>query len=199
MRSANRKGEQMEQIIARNTWVKDIDGAEYGSKKPVRLEINARLCILGDNSFPYYSITGSVKSYDKRLRDPYLAGGCIHETILEHFPQLLPLVKVHLSEADGRPIHAEANARYWAGLSKYEPIANNPKENPTETDENGTFNPSLLASHLQTDEKTARELRQGLLMGLPWDRVIAHLGLIELWNDQAGKARALLNEMAVSA
>jgi hypothetical protein len=189
----------MDKILARKTWTKDIDGAEYGSKKPVRLEVDAKLYVLGSNEYPYYSLTGSVKSYDKRLRDPYLAGGCIHETILKHFPELAPLATVHLSEADGRPMHAEANARFWAGLSKYTPTGNNPSENPTETDEAGTFNPSLLASHLQCDDKTARELRKGLLMGLPWDRVIQDLGLVDLWSSQAGQARALLNEMAVSA
>ena len=189
----------MEKVLARLDLSKDISGAEYGSKKPVRLEVTAKLYVLGSNKYPYFSITGSVKSYDKRLRDPYLAGGCIHDTILEHFPHLAPLVTVHLSEADGRPMHAEANARYWAGLSNYEPTANNEGVNPVETDEKGTFNPSLLASHLQCDDKTARELRKGLLMGLPWERVIADLHLVELWSNQAGKARALLNEMALSA
>ena len=189
----------MDKILARLDLSKDIDGAEYGSYKPVRLEVEAKLYVLGSNEYPYYSLTGSVKSYDKRLRDPYLAGGPIHDTILKHFPHLAPLVTVHLSEADGRPIHAEANARYWAGLSKYEPTGNNPKDNPTETDEHGTFNPSLLAEHLQCDDKTARELREGLLKGLSWDRVTADLKLVKLWSNQAGKARALLNEMVVNA
>ena len=189
----------MEKVLARLDLSKDISGAEYGSKRAVRLEVTAKLYVLGSNSYPYYLITGNVKSYDKRLRDPYLAGGCIHETILAHFPHLAPLVTVHLSEADGRPMHAEANARFWAGFSEYAPTSNNPKDNPTETDEHGTFNPSLLASHLQCDDKTARELRQGLLKGLSWDRVTADLGLVELWSNQAGQARALLNEMAVSA
>ena len=80
-----------------------------------------------------------------------------------------PRARRHLRIAvEARPMHAEANARYWAGLSNYEPTANNEGVNPVETDEKGTFNPSLLASHLQCDDKTARELRKGLLMGLPW-------------------------------
>ena len=194
-----RKGEKMEKVIARLDLSKDISGEEYGSKKPVLLEVTAKLYVLSSNSYPYYSLTGSVKSYDKRLRDPYLAGGCMHETILKHFPHLAPLVTVHLSEADGQPMHAEGNARYWAGLTKYEPTANNPAQHPTETDENGTFNPSLLAQHLQTDEKTAREVRNAFILGLPWGKITAHLGLVELWNNQAGKARALLTEVKVNA
>lgn len=184
----------MEQVIAKNKWSKVLNGHPYGENKPVLLEVKAELIKLEGNQFPYFSITGNIKKTDKRYRDPYIMGGCIHEEILKHFPQLAPLVDVHLSGADGQPIHAEANARYWAGLSKYEPKGNNPEKNPTETDEKGTFNPSILAQHLQTDEKTAREVRQGFLLGLPWDRITAQLGLIELWSDQAAKARALLFE-----
>jgi hypothetical protein len=186
----------MEKVLASHTWARDISGDEYGSAKPVRLEVEAKLYILGSNSYPYYSLTGSVKSYDKRLRDPYLAGGCMHETILKYYPQLAPLVTVHLSEADGTPMHAEANARYWAGLCGYTPTGNNSAEHPTETDEKGTFNPSLLAEHLQTDQKTAREVRNALILGLPWNTITAHLGLIDLWSNQAGKARALLTEVS---
>jgi hypothetical protein len=80
-------------------------------------------------------------------------------------------------------------------VTKYEPKANNPSEHPTETDGKGIFNPSILAEHLQTDEKKAREVRQGFLNGLTWDRITADLGLIDLWSTQAGAARKLLNDV----
>jgi hypothetical protein len=189
----------MDQVIARNKWEKMISGEPYGVAKIVKLTVNAELVKRGGNEYPYFSLTGNIIRQDKRYRDPYLMGGCIHEEILHHFPQLAPLAAVHLSAADGQPMHSEANARYWAGLTKYEPKANNASEHPTETDENGTFNPSILAQHLQTDEKTAREVRQGFLMGLPWDRITADLGLIELWSKQAGAARALLVDVKQAA
>jgi hypothetical protein len=185
----------MDQVIARNKWEKMISGKPYGVAKLVKITVNAELVKRGGNEYPYFSLTGEISRNDKRFRDPIIACGCIHDEILHHFPQLAPLAAVHLSAADGQPMHAEANARYWAGLTKYEPKGNNPSQDPTETDENGTFNPSILAKHLQTDETTAREVRKGFLIGLPWDRITAHLGLIELWSKQAGAARKLLNDV----
>ena len=189
----------MEQIIARNKWERSISGKPYGVAKLVKITVNAELVKIEGNSYPYFSLTGEISRNDKRFRDPIITCGCIHEEILHYFPQLAPLAVVHLSAADGQPMHSEANARYWAGLTKYEPKGNNPSQDPTETDKNGTFNPSILARHLQTNEKTAREVRQGFLVGLPWDRITADLGLIELWSTQAGAARRLLVDVKQAA
>jgi hypothetical protein len=194
-----------EQVIASNTWRKLIDGKPYGEAKQVELTVRAELTKLAGNSYAHYSITGNVKKIDKRYRDPYITGGCIHEIILEHYPELSPLVEVHLSEPDGQPIHAEANARYWCGLSKWaDGRTMSPRDSYgrviIETDADGLeWSPDTLASHLQTDVNTARELREGLKRGLPWEKVTADLGLIDLWSTQAGAARKLLKDTAVSA
>jgi len=182
----------MEQIIARNKWEKMISGKPYGVNKLVKLTANAELVKRDGNDYPYVSLTGEISRNDKRFRDPIITCGCIHEEILHHFPQLAPLAAVHLSAADGQPMHSEANARFWAGLTKYEPKANDPSKHPTQTDKKGIFNLSLLAEHLQTDLNTAQEVRKGLLIGLPWDRITSDLGLIDLWSTQAGAARRLL-------
>jgi hypothetical protein len=188
----------METVIASNKWSKKLGGKEYGETAPLLLEVEAQLVKREGNSYPYFSITGSIKKTDKRYRDPYIMGGAIHEEILKHFPELAPLVEVHLSEPDGVPMHAEANARYWAGLSKWSdgrPMS--PRDNygrvEIETDENGLeWSPKTLASHLQCSETLAREVRGAMVMGLPWEKITAHAGLIDLWSGQAGKARALL-------
>ena len=188
------------ELIATNQWRKLISGAPYGENKPVELTVRAELIKLGGNSYAHYSITGTVKKLDKRYRDPVITCGAIHDTILEHHPELAPLVEVHLSEPDGVPMHAEANARYWCGFSKYaDGRVMSPRDSygriTIETDADGVeWSPDTLASHLQTDRATAYELREGLKRGLPWDRVTAELGLIELWSKQAGAARKLLND-----
>jgi hypothetical protein len=194
-----------ELTIASNKWSATISGAEYGESKPVLIEVKAELVKRGDQ-VPHFSITGAIKKTDKRYRDPYIMGGAIHEEILKHFPSLAPLVKVHLSGCDGLPLHAEANARYWAGLSKWsDGRAMSPRDSygriEIETDNNGVeWSPKTLASHLQCDEKTAREVRGAMVSGLPWDKITAHAGLKDLWSGQAGKARALLvNREQVSA
>lgn len=196
---------QTEQVLAANTWSKLIGGKPYGERKQVQLNVTAQLVKRAGNEYPYYSITGEVKKIDKRYRDPIITAGCIHDIILEHYPELAPLVTVHVSEADGTPIHAEANSRYWCGLSKWaDGRAMSPRDDygriKIETDADGLeWSPDTLASHLQTDLDTARELREGLKRGLTWDRVTADLGLIDLWSTQAGAARKLLKDTAVSA
>ena len=188
----------METVIASNKWSRKISGAEYGETKPLLLEVEAQLVKREGNSYPYFSITGEIRKTDKRYRDPIIACGAIHEEILRYFPHLAPLVTVHLSAPDGQPTHAEANARYWAGLSKWDDgRAMSPRDNygriEIETDENGVeWSPKTFASHLQCDEKTAREVRWAMVRGLAWDYITRHAGLIDLWSEQAGKARALL-------
>jgi hypothetical protein len=195
-----------EKVIASNNWEKMISGTPYGEKNPVKITVTAKLYTLGDNDYPYFSITGDIKKMDKRYRNPYIMSGCIHEEILKYFPHLSPLVNVHLSAPDGLPMHAEANARYWAGLSKWadgRPMS--PRDEygriTVETDENGLeWAPVTLASHLRVSEQQAREIRSAMVSGLPWETITKHAKLTELWSDQAGKARALLNshELAVS-
>jgi hypothetical protein len=188
----------METIIASNKWSKVISGEEYGETKPLLLEVEAQLIKREGNSYPYFTITGEIRKTDKRYRDPVIACGAIHDEILRYFPELAPLVEVHLSAPDGQPTHAEANARYWAGLSKWsDGRTMSPRDNygriEIETDDNGVeWSPKTLASHLQCDEKLAREVRGAMVAGLPWERITAQAGLIELWSKQAGKARALL-------
>ena len=86
-----------EQVIASNKWSKTISGAEHGEAKPLLLEVRAELVKLKGNDYPYFSITGSIKKTDKRYSDPVITCGAIHEEILRYFPELAPLVEVHLS------------------------------------------------------------------------------------------------------
>ena len=175
------------EIIARNNWVKRINGSTYGETKQVEIRVKAELVKVGSNEFPYFSITGEIVKLDKRYRDPVITCGAIHTDILRHFPELAPLVLVHLSGPDGVPMHAEANARYFAGLCTY-----------SDGSSMAEYVPSRLANHLQVSKEIAGEVYTGLSKGLPWDRVTQALGLVELWSKQAGEARALLLDVKVA-
>ena len=172
----------MEQILASNNWSKQISGAPYGVNKRVILKVSAELVKRAGNDYAYYSITGSEELMDKRYRDPVITGGAIHGIILEHFPELAPLVEVHLSGPDGLPLHAEANARHWAGLSTY------PDGSPM-----GEYKRRMLAKHLRITPEEADQARAAMIKGLPWQTIVKVLKLSERWSDQAGKARSLLN------
>jgi hypothetical protein len=78
-------------------------------------------CGNGHNSF---SITGTVYNRHGSRRDGkvkhtsgktlyYASGGCVHETIAKHLPELAPYLKWHLTSTDG-PMHYVANTVYHA-------------------------------------------------------------------------------------
>lgn len=76
------------------------------------------------NTDEYFSITGTT--YEKlprgsKYRDykdfngskfEFSTGGCIHETILKHFPDLQGIVNLHLSDLSGMPMHCLENGFY---------------------------------------------------------------------------------------
>lgn len=73
-------------------------------------------CGNGHNSF---AITGTKYLCDVnggKVR--WESGGCIHEEIAKHLPELEPLIKWHLCDTNG-PLHYVANSLYWAGGTKY--------------------------------------------------------------------------------
>lgn len=79
-----------------------IDGG-YG-----RIEATVRYddqCGNGCNSF---SITGTITRDSREY-----SGGCIHEDIIEHFPELEKYIKWHLMDSD-EPMHYVANTLYHA-------------------------------------------------------------------------------------
>jgi hypothetical protein len=172
----------MEQIIAANNWNKKISGEPYGVSREVILKVSALLVKRSGNDYAYFTITGSVELIDKRYRDPVITCGAIHDTIAEHYPELAPLITVHLAAPDGVPMHAEANARYWAGLSTY------PDGSPM-----GEYKRAMLSKHLRITPDEADQVRTAMIKGYPWQTILKVLKLSERWSDQAGSARSLLN------
>jgi hypothetical protein len=171
----------MEDILAANNWSKKISGKPYGVSREVILKVNASLVKRSGNDYAYFTITGSVELMDKRYRDPVITCGAIHDTIAQHYPELMPLMTVHLSAPDGVPMHAEANARYWAGLTKWQ-----------------HYDRIKLANHLRITPEEADQAREAMIKGYPWQTIHKVLKLQERWSDQAGKARSLLNSEVLS-
>lgn len=79
------------------------DGVSYVLKVEVRHDDS---CKNGHNSF---SVTGELYGSDRSE-----SGGCIHEEIAEHFPELRHLIKWHLCSTEG-PLHYIANTVFLAG------------------------------------------------------------------------------------
>lgn len=82
------------------------NGTKYRITAKVRYDDR---CGNGHNTF---SITGDIDEYcGNRFRE--YSGGCIHDDIKKHFPELAHLIKWHLVSSDG-PMHYIPNTVYHA-------------------------------------------------------------------------------------
>lgn len=82
------------------------DGQRY------RIVAQGELFYIRGNRFPYFSLTGTIDRWESvRWRDD--RGGCIHEEVLKHWPELAPLAALHLSNIYGAPSHDGGNAFYF--------------------------------------------------------------------------------------
>lgn len=70
------------------------------------------------NQEPYFSVTAAIGTPAELNSGNWQAGGCLHEDAAKAWPEIKPLIDLHLSDAvTGAPIHAEANGFYWlAGI-----------------------------------------------------------------------------------
>lgn len=106
-------------VLATNQWEKEWHerGHEWWIKAI------GQLVHLDGNTAPYFSITGELayqQTHNKRWME--VRAGAIHEDIVLYLPELAPLVKVHLSNDKGVPMHAAANAAYWAGQTMWQKL-----------------------------------------------------------------------------
>lgn len=175
-------------LLAANRWTKIF--TEHGTK--YRIKVEAELIHRDGNTKPYFSITAQIDRKAKNNHWYFMCGGCIHDRIVEHFPELQPLIDVHLSDDDGTPMHAYSNASYWAGHSKWQPL------------DLVTF-----ARHLRVTETEAAELVEWVAnaYGTDFDAVTTaenawkvcceEHDLPKRWAVEAAEALALLNIVGV--
>jgi hypothetical protein len=108
----------MENTMVMTGWkVYSRQGTKY------RIRATYGLQKIGDQD-PYVSVTADIQRQAGNNHWYDHAGGCCHEEIEAHFPELRPLIKWHLSSLKG-PMHYTSNAVYWfekmAGRSKWAP------------------------------------------------------------------------------
>lgn len=171
-----------------------------------RLDVHAELVHRAGNTAPYHAITGELLNLRKRGDNRIVAGGAIHDLIAEHVPATVPLILLHLSDDQGRPMHAAANAAYWAGMARWgdgAPMV--PDHHATiavEPDDTGTlWAPGQLAAHLRVAGPDARRMRadaielaaaKGIPASLAWALAIDNHELPARWMLEASAGLALL-------
>ena len=119
----------------------DIDGT------PCKMTVQVRFddeCGNGHNTF---AITADIRG---RFID---MGGCLHDEIREHFPELAHLIRWHLVSTDG-PMHYIANTTYHASPTKWN---GEPKTPDIEAARRTAIWPDATIEQLQSEEAlTAR-------------------------------------------
>lgn len=142
------------------------DGHRYRITAKVRYDDQ---CGNGHNSF---SITASIdRSSVGRWVDDM--GGCCHDEVVKHFPQLAPFIKWHLTSSDG-PMHYVANTVYHA-------------------QENGATHAWVYFT-LPADPLGIKEAREELLAFVKADdarRAEVHPGYRVQWDEKTVKVRNL--------
>ncbi|SEN67242.1 hypothetical protein SAMN05216227_102025 [Pseudorhodobacter antarcticus] len=98
--------------ITKQTWVSATRRWKDGDDT-VALRVKVRFDDSCNNGHPTFAITG-----DGFTNGRHDWGGCCHDEIAEHFPELTPLIKWHLTSSDG-PMHYPGNPVYRAGNRDY--------------------------------------------------------------------------------
>ena len=84
----------------------------------IRLNVDAGLRQLGEQA-PYFTITGKYRNY----YDETESCGCIHDKILQYFPQLEDFVRFHCRHMDGSPMYPVENGWYFVQNHKVSALA----------------------------------------------------------------------------
>ena len=95
-----------------------VDAKRFHEGKGRLISVDASLCHHPGNTHPYFSVTGTI--YRPGARD-IEAGGCLHDEVLTYWPELAPVVKLHLCTDYGAPMHALENGLYFLGATRWEP------------------------------------------------------------------------------
>lgn len=168
---------------------KEFNKVFYKNGQKHRIKVKAELVHRDGNSNAYFSITGETERRGNNNRWVSESAGCIHEEILEQLPELKPLVLVHLADEHGVPMHAYENAGYWAGQTKWQKL-----------------DLTILAEHLRVDEVKAQDMLSFIenawgefdsitTPAMAWKSTCEDYELISQWQEEADKARAMLNQL----
>lgn len=110
MFAAHRWGSTPE-LFSTQTWKASREWTE--GKDRMRLTVELRFDDNCRNGHHTFAATAVLRENGKEC-----AGGCLHDEIARHFPELAHLLRWHLCSTDG-PMHYVANTLYFLGFTAY--------------------------------------------------------------------------------
>lgn len=155
-----------------------------------RLSVLVELKKLGQNQKAHFSIVGDYEYQAKNNRWLLISAGAIHKEIAKRMPELKPFLLVHLADENGVPMHAYENAAYWAGQTKSK-----------------KFDLATLAAHLRVEQPIALDMLDYIAHywgeldtittpTMAWKDACERFSLPFQWQQEADKARGMLNQIA---
>ncbi len=132
------------------------------------------------NGHQDFSITGDIYEAGKPKVDRYfIAGGCIHDEILKHFPEFKIFIGLHLCDWEGVPMYAAGNGFYH--------LKNGFNNTKPDTD---SFAPEFCEYYRITKKQFA--ILSTSKNELQFAVKIQELGILKQWKEEANKAIAIL-------
>ena len=144
---------------------------------------------LVDKKEPYWSVTAT--EYDNFCFDDCVACGCMHDDILKHFPELQPVIDVHLSDTNGAPMHALANAKYFYEQKEWKRLFNHLRWSDSNMDKvNKAFSSNYhgLVEFLDKESHSHGNVEMVLIL-------LVKNVLAPMWKLQAKRAREVLESL----
>jgi hypothetical protein len=89
------------------------EGDERSYAKAFKHTVNYGLHQMGGNRLPHVSVTMDTYRQARNERWEEDSFGCQHEAVALIFPHVKPLIKWHLCDANGVPMHYVANGMFW--------------------------------------------------------------------------------------
>ena len=93
---------------------------ENGQRYVIRVEIS-----LNDecrNGYECFALTADGYRIDRNGRRVFAFGGCCHDEILKHFPELAIFERLHLCDFKGAPMYPSANLLYYIEQNNLEAV-----------------------------------------------------------------------------
>lgn len=119
-----------------------------------------------------FSITADVYEKSKNCRWIWYSGGCQHDLISKHFPELNRFIPLHLSSHDGTPMYPVENGTYHI-LNSPEIVAN---------------------EYLRLSDGELQKLNADPKDHVYFKYMLFHLGIVDRWKQEAAKFISFLED-----
>lgn len=153
MRSVDKK------VVFKSTVDGGPDGARYEDRRSIGngeiMRVWYGFHYIGGNRRPHFSVTADI--FDKHRKD--VGGGCCHDQIAKYFPEVAGLIRWHLVDDDGAPMHYLANGdhhmRKYLGVYR---VFKHTELEPSEPQDLDHFKSTIVFGALASDEMRLKQI-----------------------------------------